>query len=183
MKNQNGASLVVALIFLTIITLASVYSIEGSTIQSKMIANSLFSSLTYQECRNEQEANIRFFNSGSNVETLIDLADTKDSDGNHPVMAFGLNEDNLPFTTQYTLHPAKSEITHVWTYVGDGTSAGSGQEVGEDAPTAQEKFENTCQSSFRFSKNNQTMGVNVTRLKQKGSFADSNKTGSISGSI
>lgn len=172
MKKQKGASLVVALILLTIITLASVYSIEGSTIQSKMIANSLFSSLTYQECRNEQEANIRFFNSGNNVETLITLADTKDSDGNHPVIAYGKDEDNLPFTTQYTLHPAKSEITHVWSYVGDGTSAGSGQEVGQGSTTGQEKFENTCQSNFRFSTNNQTMGVNVVRLKQTGNIAD-----------
>ena len=61
MKHQKGSSLVVALIFLTIISLVAVYSLEGSNIQSKMVANSLFSSLTYQECRNEQEANIRYY--------------------------------------------------------------------------------------------------------------------------
>jgi len=39
------------------------------------VANSLFSTLTYQECRNEQEANIRFYNvdGGANRNELIDI--------------------------------------------------------------------------------------------------------------
>ena len=62
MQKQRGSSLLFSLIILTIITLVAVYSIEGTAIQSKMVANSLFNTLTYQECRNEQESSIRYFN-------------------------------------------------------------------------------------------------------------------------
>ena len=96
MKNkQQGASLVVALIMLTIITLVAVYSIEGSTIQSKMVASSLFSTLTYQECRNEQEANIRFYNanSGAQSPTLLNLVDEDTNAFNKIMDAFRLPKD------------------------------------------------------------------------------------------
>ena len=68
----------------------------------KMVANTLFSSITYQECRNEQESNVRFFNinNGAQRETLLNLV-------NQPI----LTDPNTGETHSSTLKPIGGDIT------------------------------------------------------------------------
>lgn len=161
MKHQQGSTLVVALIFLTIITLVSVYSLEGSNIQSKMVANSLFSTLTYQECRNEQEANIRFYNLGSNRSTLIDIKET-----NIPL------ETTTTLTGQGSNRPKSETITIKWRYLAGGDAQGISNNVGNNVDTGSQVtayvFEHDCIASFRFATNSQTLGAKVEALKIAG---------------
>jgi Tfp pilus assembly protein PilX len=161
MKHQQGSTLVVALIFLTIITLVSVYSLEGSSIQSKMVANSLFSTLTYQECRNEQEANVRFYNIGTNRSTLIDIKET-----GTPI------QTNTTLTSQ-GLNPPKSETINIsWRYLSGGDAQGIANNAGNNIDTGSSitayVFEHDCIASFRFATNSQTLGAKVEALKITG---------------
>jgi len=174
MKQQTGSSLIVALVLLTIITVVAVYSLEGSNIQSKMVANSLFSSLTYQECRNEQEAQIRFYNidGGTNRNTLLAIAgvpEVDDGDGNLVPVTIK-QEDTL--TEANSVNPPKSSISIAWSYIQDAPASREGYDIDTDSPTKAYLYENDCIASFRFSTNNQTQGVTVEGLKQAGNLAD-----------
>ena len=174
-NRQKGASLIVALILLTIITLVAVYSIEGSTIQSKMIANSLFSTLTYQECRNEQESNIRFYNAdgGAQLETLTNLKDSfeldedgnpmLDQDGNKLPSSLTVSGDNV-FTKQYNINPAKSDMSYSWSYVKEDNKFLGGSDKDSESIVTTYIFQNDCTSTFRFSTNNQSLAVAVEML-------------------
>lgn len=168
MKNtQEGSSLVVALILLTIITLVAVYSIEGSTIQSKMVASSLFSSLTYQECRNEQEANIRLYNNdgGASRDQLLNLK----TPGVPPMFSGGAS-GKTPITSAYNSYAAKSDIVTQWSYIREAPAARGGFNVDTDAPTKAYLYENNCIATYRFSTNNQTTGAIVEGLVQTGAI-------------
>jgi len=182
-KKQKGASLVVALVLLTIITLVAAYSIEGSTIQSKMIANSLFSTLTYQECRNEQEANIRFYNEngGANRVALLDLIDgieldedgnpEEDEDGNNipATIKAGGDTGEFPMTQGIDIaHPAKSDIAFTWSFIKEEPAARGGYTIDTESPTKAYLFQNDCIAVLRFSKNDQTLGAIVEGLVQAG---------------
>lgn len=155
MKHQKGSSLVVALIFLTIISLVAVYSLEGSNIQSKMVANSLFSSLTYQECRNEQEANIRYYNIGSNSSEFIVIA----PGGSGSTITTAIRSNAT----------AKSDLNVSWVYMGpQGIGSNSGESVETGSPSTSLVFENNCIATFRFSTNSQTIGVRAKTLQLTG---------------
>ena len=160
MNKQNGSSLIVALVLLTIITMVAAYSIEGSTIQSKMVASSLFSSLTYQECRNEQEANIRYYNTdgGSERSELINLIQTES------LLEKDSTTENKPITSQYIENTPKSRITTSWEYIRPAPDARSGYEVELGSISKAYLFDNTCTANFRFSTNNQTLGAIVDGL-------------------
>lgn len=162
MKNQKGSSLVFALVILTIITIVAVYSIEGTAIQSKMVANSLLTSLTYQECRNEQEASIRYFNDngGANRIELINLemlGTTLDNDSED-------EGDTRTHTSKYLENAAKSHIRTSWQYLRKTPSARSGYEIEVSSASIALLFQNDCISEFRFAKNNQSLGAIVDKL-------------------
>lgn len=184
MNKQKGASLVVALILLAIITLVAAYSIEGSTIQSKMIASSIFGSLTYQECRNEQEANIRFYNDNGGAERtqLLGLinSDAIDEDGN-PILdddnnavsatiSAGGDSSTLPFTKQYNddSNKSKSDIAYTWSFIKEEPAARGGNNIDTESPIKSYLFDNNCTASYRFATNNQTLGAIVEGLVQSG---------------
>lgn len=169
MKNQNGSSIVVALVLLVIITIAAVYSLESSNIQSKMVANSLFSTLTYQECRNEQESQIRFYNQGNgqnlnNLFALELLASNTDENGKE----IGKILENEITLTEDVVNPQppKSDLNIVWRYIGTGKGvAKGGNSLDEEAPSEDLVFENDCTANFRFSTNSQTLGATVDKLR------------------
>lgn len=146
---QSGSTLVIALVLLTIITVVAVYSLEGSNIQSKMVANSLFSTLTYQECRNEQEANIRLYKFDRTP--LIDLISTGQSI---------VSSDTL--TENYSNYGPKSDLNTSWTYQRPVKNAIGGETTNGDVQ--HELFELTCNAAFNYSKNQQTLGVIVKVL-------------------
>ena len=160
MKTQEGSSLVVALVLLTIITLVAVYSLEGSNIQSKMVANSLFSTLTYQECRNEQEANIRFYNTGTNRSDLITIQQTETDITNGTLRAGAVSTP-------------KSTIQISWRFIpsnlgSQGISNNAGNNIDSSSQITSYVFEHDCLATFRFATNSQTLGVKVQSLKVAG---------------
>ncbi|WP_396587319.1 hypothetical protein [Bermanella sp. R86510] len=162
MRHQSGSTLVTALVILTIITLVAVYSLEGSNIQSKMVANSLFSTLTYQECRNEQESNIRFYNidGGTKREQLLALRSTQ---------AGGQTEGTLP-PTSIPKTQSKSDIAIEWSYLNEQPGGKSGVEVDINSPIRTYQYENNCNSTFRFAQNDQTLGALVEGLRSAGNI-------------
>lgn len=167
MTKQNGSSLIIALVLMTIITIAAVYSLEGSNIQSKMVANSLFSSLTYQECRNEQEAQIRFYNlnGGDNRKTLLSIAGVPpkpDSDGN--LVPEKISQTNT-LTEANTKNKPNSNISISWSYIQDAPASRSGYDIDTEAPIKSYLYEDECLASYRFSSNSQTQGAIVEGLK------------------
>jgi hypothetical protein len=173
MHNQNGSTLVVSLVLLTIITLVAVYSLEGSSIQTKMVANSLFSTQTYQECRNEQEASVRFYNEagGTNRNELIQviqLPPTIDGETGE-VIPPHIVKDSI--TKQYTEFAPKSEnIQMRWSYLGERQAYNHGYNIDTESQNRAHLFENDCIATLNFSQNNQTLGAIVSGLKQAGNI-------------
>lgn len=163
MKNQSGSTLVISLILLTIITLVAVYSLESGTLQAKMVTNSLFSAITYQECRNEQEANVSFYNinSGQNRESLLDLIISGD------VIE---EEDSLTENTARAegIAAPSSDIAIRWAYLKEAPAFRGGYDLGTDSQIRSYLFEHDCQSTFRFAENSQTLGAVVDALGQSG---------------
>ncbi len=159
MKHQQGSTLVVSLILLTIITLVAAYALEGSAIQSRMVANSLFSTLTHQECRNEQEAGVRFFNDngGANRNLLITAMVT-----NTPYKL----ADTL--TEAYDANAPRSELDVSWTYMQDAPAARGGYNVDSESQSKAYIFDGNCTATFRFATNSQTLGAVVEGLEQAG---------------
>jgi hypothetical protein len=167
MRKEQGYSLITALVLLTMITVAAVYSLEGSNIQSKMIANSLFSTRTYQECRNEQEAQIRFYNEdgGKERNTLLDIAgDPLVDDGNGNLTPPTIVPDSI-ITKQDNPNAVKSNINTAWSYIQEAPAGRGGFTLGEDTSIKAYLYENDCIASFRFSTNSQTQGAIIEGLK------------------
>ena len=166
MNKQSGSSLVVALVILTIVTLAAVYAIEGTAIQSKMIANSLLNSLTYQECRNEQEASVRYFNDngGEKRSELLII----ERDGTE--LTRETDSDSEPHTATYEDHPARSKIQSTWGYVRQAPAGRSGYEIEVSSQSIALLFQNDCIASYRFAKNNQSLGAIVDKLSSGNSI-------------
>ncbi len=165
MKQQSGSTLVISLVLLTIITVVAAYALEGSVIQSKMVANSLFSTITYQECRNEQEANVRQYNENrdalitSMVENApIDALDTITE-------GFSINGDYLA-----PKNDPKSELATSWQYVRDAPAARSGYNLDNESQSKAYLFDHGCVSTFNFSSNSQTLGAIVEGLEQAGAI-------------
>lgn len=172
MKNkQSGSTLVVALVILTIITLVAAYSIEGTAIQSKMVASSLFSTLTYQECRNEQEANIRFFNDGGGAQRvlLLDMIDQLDLSGNPKTIKSTDSGFNV-FTKSYDNSTVRSSIFYEWSYIREDPAARGGYNIDVESQFRVYVFENRCSAGFRFSNNIQVLGAAAEGLQQVGNL-------------
>ncbi len=164
MNKEAGSTLVISLIFLTVITLVAVYSLEGSNLQTKMVANSLFSAITYNECRNEQEANVSFYNSsfGSNRTVLLDA------------MRGGVDYSQTDTLTESDTRSSstalpKSDLSITWSYQRDAPSFRGGYNIDSESQSKAHLFDHNCNATFRFANNNQTLGAVVEGLQQAGS--------------
>jgi len=168
MKSQKGSTLIVSLILLTIITLVVAYALEGSNIQSKMVANSLFTSLTYQECRNEQEANIRYYNSmdaaGSSNRNFL-LTSMNGAKDNRLTTSITTAGDS---TRSSAIPPKSDSIAIDWAYVREAPGGRGGYDLGVESQNKAYLFDHNCIATFRFSSNDQTLGAIVNGLKQAG---------------
>lgn len=162
MKKQSGSTLVVSLIFLTIITIVAVYSLEGSSLQTKMVTNSLFTAITYQECRNEQEANISFYNSAFGVNRVALLDAMRDG------LSLNSTETITEDSTRAGGALPSSDLTIAWNYLRDAPSFREGFDLDSEAQSKAHLFEHDCDSTFRFSNNSQTLGAIVDGLQQVG---------------
>ncbi len=157
MQQQSGSTLVISLVLLTIITVVAAYALEGSVIQSKMVANSLFSTITYQECRNEQEANVRQYN--ENRDALI-----TSMINNAPILA------DVTITEGYFAQQPRSNLTTSWQYVRDAPAARSGYNLDNESQSKAYLFDHGCVATFNFSTNSQTLGAIVEGLEQAGAI-------------
>lgn len=157
MESQKGSTLIVSLVLLTIITVVAVYSIEGSNIQSKMVANSLFSTLTYQECRNEQEANVRLYNRESAAREILLGIITNE-------LINSIAPDSI--TKQRIAYQPKSEdIDLNWSYIGEAAVGPPGYDNSNTSNIAWQTFQLDCTAKYNYSTNSQSLGVVVESLK------------------
>lgn len=165
MQHQKGASLVIAIILLTIITLVAVYALESSNIQGKMVGNSLFISKAFQECRSEQEGQIRYYNvsGGMNRERLLSIAGKPYSASGEPPSLEAADKILLSDPTDIA-----STITVDWEYIKEAPARRSGYEVDTESPVKSYLYENDCNASLRFTQSSQTQGAVVEGLKSAG---------------
>ncbi|MFT5594145.1 MAG: hypothetical protein ACI8SR_002534 [Oceanicoccus sp.] len=172
MINQKGSSLVVALILLTIITGVAVFALESTQMQSKMVSNSLFSTLTYQECRNEQESQVRFYNinKGENLDPLLSIAGVPPQDDGSGNLVPVKLEFTDTLTEAYIDNAPKSNLITAWSYIQDAPAGRGGFNIDTDSQNKAYLYENDCIANFRFSTNSQTQGAIVAGLKQAGNI-------------
>lgn len=158
MKHQKGFTLIFALIFLSIITIVVIYSLEGSSLQSRMIVNSMIKNQVYQECRNELDANMIYYNrQGTRDELLAHVGSPDEFDGT--VMSDDHGNSN----------PPKSHLEPVWRYLkqDNASSGASGNTIDTTASSVSHLFEIDCTSTLRFAEESQTLGVSVNGLKDQ----------------
>jgi len=156
MKNQKGMTLIFALILLTIITIVVVYNLEGSSLQSRMIVNSMIKNQVYQECRNEIEANTIYYNRQGMRDQLLDqIGNTAGFDGS-------VLSDDLGSS-----HPPKSELEVKWRYIkqDNASSGASGNTIDTTASSVNHLFEIDCEAQLRFAEESQTQGTSVNGLR------------------
>jgi len=156
MKNQRGITLIFALILLTVITIVVVYNLEGTSLQSRMIVNSMIKNQVYQECRNEIEANMIFYNrQGARDELLEHIGNTAGFNG-------------TVFSGDHSAaHPPKSNLQVTWRYVkqDNASSGASGSTIDTTATSVSHLYEIDCNSTLRFAEESQTQGTSVNGLK------------------
>jgi len=168
-NKQGGWTLIIALVFLMMITVVTVFSLENSNIQSKMVANSLFTTLTYQECRNEQEAQLSRFNQDkAELSQLLNIAgipaELLSSDGYKDLRDYL----NTARTTTENVTAPKSEISVAWSYVKDAPAGRDGYDIDTESQFKSYIYENTCEANFNLTSNSQTLGAIVNGLRQAG---------------
>lgn len=167
MQNQKGASLIIAIIMLTVITLVAVYALENSNIQSKMVGHSLFIVKAFQECRSEQEGQVRYYNEtgGSNRETLLTIAGL-------PYSALGVAPTLSAADTVMVSDPSNiaSNMSIEWRYIKDAPSRRTGYEIDVESPIKTYLYEQDCDATLRFTQSSQTQGALVEGLKATGNI-------------
>lgn len=154
MKNQSGATLVIALSLLAIITLSVVYSLESSNIQSRMVANSVYSLRTYQATSNELSAAIRAFNNDPS-----NLLNNQSRAG-------------VVYTPVPTTTPVGVVISNELIFLDRYDSNTGGNEVSVDSPVEYPLYELTSRGEFSAAVSNQSMGFKVQKLKIVGALSD-----------
>lgn len=171
MKNQQGFTIVIAMIFLGIISMVGMYAIENSSLQSKMVANSLYITKTYQECRNEQEAQILRFNLDVNnaaFANLLEIAGVPTDELESEYFSGLLNGLNTSQTAQNALHPPASTIAVNWAYIKDEPAGRSGYNIDTESIHKSYLYETDCIATYNDTSNSQTLGAVVNGLKQSG---------------
>lgn len=160
MNTEKGSTLIVSLVLLTIITLVTVYLLEGTTLQSKMIVNSLASNITYQDCRNEQEANVRTYNSDR---TLLIQSITQAKD---PALTTSITKAYTEEGGQEI--PRSDEIEIDWNFIRIENASRGGYNIDTESQSQAFLFDHTCTSTKNFASNSQVLGASVDGLQQAG---------------
>lgn len=157
MKNQSGATLVIALSLLAIITLSVVYSLESSNIQSRMVANSVYSLRTYQATSNELSAFIR--NLEENDQDRANLLSN--------LSAVGAVINPSPETS-----PVGVALGNEVIFTGKYKKGGHGGEVSTDTPAEFPVYELTSRGEFSSAISNQSIGFGIQKLKIVGLYSN-----------
>ena len=153
--SERGMTLIFALIILTVITIVVVYSLEGSSLQSRMIVSSMIKNQVYQECRNEINANTMFYSRNGARDALLEkVGVSEDFDGQVFTNATGVSK------------PAKSDLSIKWRYIGlaPASSGMSGSTIDTTSSSVRHMFEVDCNSSLRFAIESQTQGTSIDGL-------------------
>lgn len=171
MKKQHGSTLVVSLVLLTIVTLVAVYALEGTNLQSKMVANSLFGSLTYQECRNEQEANVHFYNDqqedGTSNRGILLNSMTGDQNNRDATLTTPITTNAHSDTPGWS---PKSTFIINWQFMRTAPLSRGGHNIDSEGQSKAYLFNHTCTATLSFASNSQTLGAVVEGLRQAGNF-------------
>jgi Tfp pilus assembly protein PilV len=103
-KQQSGATLIVALVFLVVLTIAGITAMQFSTMEERMASNSQFRNEMFQQTQNSLEANFADINADASGRALLLQASNagayNSGSGNYPVKltAAELAQLGLPTT-------------------------------------------------------------------------------------
>lgn len=161
MREQRGSTLLISLVLLTVITLVTVYLLEGTTLQSKMIANSLASSIAYRDCRNEQEANVRIYNA-DRAPLIKSMTAAKDAELTTSQTKKYSGEEGEPTA------PKSDSIVIDWNFIGIDPTSRGGYNIDSESQSRPFIFENDCTATLNFASNSQVLGASVDGLQQAG---------------
>lgn len=100
-KNQQGLTLAITLVLLSIITLAAVSAMQNSGIQTKMTANYRHNSEVFNEANNALNRSFNNLNTGQTLESLITKFDDQTS-LTLEVPSVATSEINTKITIYYT---------------------------------------------------------------------------------
>ncbi len=161
MRTQRGSTLLVSLVLLTIVTLVTVYLLESTTLQSKMIVNSLATSITYRDCRNEQEANVRIYNA-DRTKLIQSMTAEKHEDLTTSQTKKYAEGDDSPTP------PKSDSIAIDWRYVRNDPTSRGGYNLDTESQSRAFIFEHDCTATLNFASNTQVLGATVDGLQQAG---------------
>lgn len=153
MKKQKGATLVVALSLLTVITLVAVYTMENSSIQSRMLVNSVVSYSAYHDANNELLGQVRYFDT---------------ADGLAELLSYEATPPTAPLAGRST--PVHTNLVTDLIYT-DRLYPCTSDELGVDSPVECPVFEITSVGEQRSSISNQSVGVYARKLAVQGTIS------------
>ena len=94
---QRGASLIVALIFLLVLTLAGLTAVRFATLEERMASNTQFRGMAHQLAQSEMRAQLRLFNTSAAGRAPLLAAQNA---GSHGLTATQLESLALPDTSR-----------------------------------------------------------------------------------
>lgn len=87
-SRQSGVTLIVALVFLVVLTIAGITAMQFSTLEERMASNSQFRNSTFQLAQNEIRSELRAFNTSLSGRTplleAINAGRYSEGDGGYP---------------------------------------------------------------------------------------------------
>ena len=156
MRKQKGATLIIALSLLTIITLVAVYTIENSSLQGRMVSSSIISYNAFQDVNNELMSKLRFYDDADNYSDLLEL-----------------EVENTVHSITTVSSPANTALVNSLIYTGEKVVC-EGSEIHEGAGISCPIFEMTSIGNLRSSISNQSLGLKAQRLEVEGTVTKEN---------
>lgn len=115
-SKQNGATLIVALVFLVVLTIAGITAMQFSTLEERMAGNSQSRNQVFQETQNSIQLNLLELNRSQVGRTpllnAMNAGQYNDGDGNYPIKLTEAEREHLglPQTTTLAVNANDSVI-------------------------------------------------------------------------
>ena len=145
-KQQTGATLIVALVFLVVLTIAGITAMQFSTMEERMASNSQFRNEMFQESQSTLEANVAAINANAAGRAVLLQASNagtfSSGSGNYPqrLTSDELAQLGLPTTASRAVDALESPVNPGFSVLRNTHPGGKCESVALDASSL-EKFE------------------------------------------
>lgn len=149
-SHQTGATLIVALVFLVVLTIAGITAMQFSTLEERMASNAQFRNETFQQAQSSIQSNLLALNANATgrdrLLTAMNAAENipnSDCDENYP---FNLCEQKLEqlglvATAKQAVNAIEAQTTNTGFSVIRNTAPGKACEAGPDGASSITNFE------------------------------------------